>query len=59
VQVQEALCSHCKPRISSLSHQQKWSLFDDHVQQDWRPASKIDLWARSMCVVILHISSWR
>jgi hypothetical protein len=26
-------------------------LFNDHVQQDRRPVSKIDdLWARSMCV---------
>jgi hypothetical protein len=55
VQVQEALWSHCKPGISSLSHQQKWSLSDDHVQQDRWPASKI-----VVCVcVILHISSWR
>jgi hypothetical protein len=56
VQVQKALWSYCKP-----SHQQRWSLFDDHVQQDRRPGSKIDdLRARSMCVcVILHISSWR
>jgi hypothetical protein len=30
------------PGIKSLSCQHKWSLFDDHVQQD-RPASKIDL----------------
>jgi hypothetical protein len=53
VQVQDALWSHCKPGIKTLSHQQKWSLFDDHVQQDRRPASKIDV-----CVcVILHISS--
>jgi hypothetical protein len=37
-----ALWSHCKPGISSLSHQQKWSLFNDHVQQDRRPVSKID-----------------
>jgi hypothetical protein len=60
VQVQEALWSHCKSRISSLSHQQKWSLFNDHVQHDRRLASNIDLRARSMCVcVILHISSWR
>jgi hypothetical protein len=50
VQVQEALWSHCKPGISSLSHQQKWSLFDEHIQQDRRPARKIDLQARSMCV---------
>jgi hypothetical protein len=35
------------PGIKSLSRQQKWSLFDDHVQQD-----------RFVCV-ILHISSWR
>jgi hypothetical protein len=34
----------------SLSHQHKWSLFDDHVQKDWRPVSKIDLRARSMWV---------
>jgi hypothetical protein len=39
------------PGIKSLSRQQKWSLFDDHVQQDRRPTSKIDL------CVILHISS--
>jgi hypothetical protein len=29
--------------IKSLSRQQKWSLFDDHVQQDRQPASKIDV----------------
>jgi hypothetical protein len=40
----EALWSHCKPGISSLSHQQRWSLFNDHVQQDRRPASKIDVY---------------
>jgi hypothetical protein len=46
VQVQKALWSYCK-----TSHQQRWSLFNDHVQQDWRPASKIDdLRAWSMCV---------
>jgi hypothetical protein len=38
------------PRIKSLTRQQKWSLFDDHVQQDRRPVSKIDLRARSICV---------
>jgi hypothetical protein len=43
VQVQKALWSHCKPGINSLSHQQRWSLFNDHVQQDRRPASKIDV----------------
>jgi hypothetical protein len=61
VQVQKVLWSHCKLGINSLSHQQRWSLFYDHVQQDRRPTSKIDdLRARSMCVcVILHISSWR
>jgi hypothetical protein len=32
VQVEDALWSHCMPGIESLSHQQKWSLFDDHVQ---------------------------
>jgi hypothetical protein len=37
--------------IKSLCRQQKWSLFDDHVQQDRRPARKIDLCA------ILHILS--
>jgi hypothetical protein len=36
--------------IKSLRCQQKWSLFDDHMQQDRRPASKIDLRARSICV---------
>jgi hypothetical protein len=50
VQVQESLWSHCKPIIISLSHQQKWSLFNVHVQQDRRPATKIDLRARSMGV---------
>jgi hypothetical protein len=55
VQVQKALWSHCKPGINSLSHQQRWSLFNDHVQQDRRHASKIDV-----CVCVwLHISSWR
>jgi hypothetical protein len=38
------------PGIKSLSRQQKWSLFDDHVQHDRRPTSKIDLRARSICV---------
>jgi hypothetical protein len=51
VQVQKVLWSHCKPGINSLSHQQGWSLFNDHVQQDRRHASNIDdLRARSMCV---------
>jgi hypothetical protein len=48
-----ALWSQCKAGISSLSHQQKWSLFHDHVQQYQRPTSKIDV------CVIFHISSWR
>jgi hypothetical protein len=43
VQVQKALWSHCKLGINSLSHQQRWSLFNDHMQQDRRPTSKIDV----------------
>jgi hypothetical protein len=38
------------PWIKSLSRQQKWSLVEDHMQQDRRPVSKIDLRARSICV---------
>jgi hypothetical protein len=50
VEVQKALWSHCNLGINSLNHQQRWSLFNDHVQQDRRPASKNDV------CVILHIS---
>jgi hypothetical protein len=44
-----AFLSHlgsCKPKLGL----QKWSLFNDQVQQDRRPASKFDLRARSICV---------
>jgi hypothetical protein len=42
VQVQDALWSHCKPRIKSLSPAEM-ELVDNHVQQDRRSASKINV----------------
>jgi hypothetical protein len=45
------------PGIKSLSRQQKWSLFDDHVQQDRRPASKIDVCVCDFAYLVIKI--WR
>jgi hypothetical protein len=55
VQVQDALWSHCKPGIKSLSRQQKWSLFNDHVQQDRRPASKIDVCVCDFAYLVMKV----